>query len=109
MARSTKQADGIWFKPDHSMGFKVYSRTGTFTVTRPYMNRFPIDPELNVWYRTHMSPGLMPCAGKCSGGSPPRWWNVNDEYPPFINRELARTHCAGYCRMARKAEAKGRN
>eukprot|EP00438_Fugacium_kawagutii_P002240 Skav227456 [mRNA] locus=scaffold2491:205136:205762:+ [translate_table: standard] len=106
MARSKKEADGIWFKSrGQTMGFKVYSRTATFLISQDWMEKAL--PEFNVWYWTHMSPGFVACGGKCSAGSPPRWWNVDEENPPFINRELARTHCAGYCKMARKAEASG--
>lgn len=106
MERSKNEADGIWFKSrGQTMGFKVYSRTATFLISQDWMQKTL--PEFNVWYWTHMSPGFIACGGKCSAGSPPRWWNVDEEDPPFSNPELKRTHCAGYCKMARKAQARG--
>eukprot|EP00438_Fugacium_kawagutii_P025210 Skav222619 [mRNA] locus=scaffold4205:31730:32236:+ [translate_table: standard] len=106
--RSVEQAEGIWFKPGHSRGFKVYSRTGAIDITHVH-DKSPIDPRFNIWYRAHRSPGWMGCGGRCANGSPPRWWNVEDEDPPFMNRDLARKvkQCIGYCTMARRAQGKG--
>ena len=106
IAKSKKDADGIWFKPDHSMGWIVYARKSTFKLTAPYMDAHPIDSEFNVWYRTYMSPGWMPCGGKCAANRPPRWWKVDDHPPPFNNRELVRLKCRGFCRMARSQQSK---
>ena len=106
MARSKREADGIWFKPALGMGFTVYSRTGTYNLKRRKMDRFPTDPGFNVWYQTHMSPGWRPCSGACANGSPPRWWQVSED-PPFVNRELERKNCIGYCSIARRAQNKG--
>jgi hypothetical protein len=107
MARSKKEADGIWFKPSFTMGFVVYSRSGTYDMSRYVRKQFPTDPHFNVWYKTHMSPGWMPCQGPCAGTSPPRWWNVHDEEAPFVSKECARKKCIGYCPMARRAQMKG--
>lgn len=106
--RSMEQAEGIWFKPGHSRGFKVYSRTATINLTHVH-DKSPTDPEFNIWYRAHRSPGWMACGGACANGSPPRWWNVEDEDPPFMNRDLSRKlkQCIGYCILARRAQRKG--
>ena len=106
VAKSKKDADGIWFKPDHSYGWIVYSRRSRFKLTAKYMDAHPTDTEFNVWYQTHMSPGWMPCGGKCGADRPPRWWKVDDHPPPFTNRELERLKCVGFCPMARSQQSK---
>lgn len=105
IAKSKKNADGIWFK-EIVNGLFVHSRTGTFKLTDKYMDAHPIDSEFNVWYQTYMSPGWMPCGGICAGVRPPRWWKVDDHPPPFINRELELKQCKGFCPLARRKESK---
>ena len=107
LARSQKEADGIWFQPGFGMGFRVYSRTSTYNLARKKMDRYPTDPTFNVWYQTHMSPGWKPCAGACAQGRPPKMWEVSEEDPPFLNKELERKNCVGYCSMARRAQREG--
>lgn len=109
LVKSRSDADGIWFQPNHTMGWIVHSRTSTYKLKRKYMDKLPIDTTFNVWYKSHMSPGWRPCAGGgCSGRHPPRWWKVDDHPPPFTdNREVQRQNCIGFCPMARRKEIKG--
>jgi len=103
LARSKRQADGIWFKKT-ATGYMVYSRTGKMPLSFRYMEKHPVDTEFNVWYQTHMSEGWKPCSGKCAGPSPPAWYHAHREDPPTITNELKRTGCIGFCRTARNAE-----
>lgn len=106
IAKSRKDADGIWFKPTGN-GIVAHSRAGQFRLLDKYMDAHPTDSEFNVWYQTHMSPGWMPCGGTCAGPHPPRWWKVDDHPPPFINRELElQQKCKGFCPMARRKQSK---
>lgn len=36
------------------------------------------------------------------------WYNVDDEEPPFIAKEMARVKCIGFCSRARKFEQRGK-
>lgn len=101
LRRAQRNAEGIWFKKT-AIGYMVYSRTATMPLTLQYMKKHPIDSEFNVWYKTHMSEGFKPCAGKCAGARPPEWYNVLEEDPPTIDKELQRIGCIGYCRTARR-------
>merc|ERR1712176_1255092 len=83
-----------------------HSRTGQMPVGLKHMKLHPVDGELNVWFKTHMSKGWKPCASLCAGGRPPMWYNIYEEDPPFVTPYLRRLGCAGLCCRAR---SKARN
>ena len=109
LARSRQQAEGIWYSyKSHAKGYVVYSRTSMYRLTGHYMSRTPVDRQFNIWYQTEKSEGWVACGGQCAGNTLPVWYNVTKEDPPFVTKQLARCiGCIGYCRTARKHQAKG--
>mmetsp|Transcript_40397 Transcript_40397/g.93725 ORF Transcript_40397/g.93725 Transcript_40397/m.93725 type:complete len:271 (+) Transcript_40397:51-863(+) len=105
-AKSKRESLGLWFKQSHSMAYVVYARNATYNLARRNMDPSEL-PAFNTWCRTHMSPGWVACGGACKGQKTLQWFKVSVEGRPFLNRELERKNCMGYCREARRAELKG--
>eukprot|EP00933_Yihiella_yeosuensis_P005765 TRINITY_DN110345_c0_g1_i1.p1 TRINITY_DN110345_c0_g1~~TRINITY_DN110345_c0_g1_i1.p1 ORF type:complete len:292 (-),score=29.15 TRINITY_DN110345_c0_g1_i1:162-1037(-) len=108
IARSRKQADGIWVKTSGKGcgNGRMVARArigGTFLLSPDYTKKHPIDTGFNVWYNSFMSPGWRPCDGPCVGAHPPKWYNVNEEDPPsVVDNRMKKARCIGFCREARR-------
>lgn len=102
-----REAIGIWYQETSKGKIMFYSRFGRMPVGIKHIKKHPVDSELNVWIRTHMSPGWKACGGLwCAGESPPAWVNTDEEEPPFSVPELRKQGCIGFCHRARKEEIK---
>eukprot|EP00933_Yihiella_yeosuensis_P009032 TRINITY_DN114803_c0_g1_i1.p1 TRINITY_DN114803_c0_g1~~TRINITY_DN114803_c0_g1_i1.p1 ORF type:complete len:281 (-),score=46.00 TRINITY_DN114803_c0_g1_i1:169-1011(-) len=107
LARARREAIGIWVSKGFNKGYTVKARDGSTThLSFKFMQTRPVDSEFNVWFSTHMREGWKPCEGTCAGEGSFKWYNVCEEDPPMIDRELQRWGCIGFCRKARRMQAK---
>lgn len=108
LATAQKDAVGFWVKKTGGTvkgGYMVHSKSGdTFPLTSQFMKKRPIDREFNVWFKTRISRGWKACAGRCSPGNRPKWYNIGEDDPPPITREMKLSGCAGLCAAAGKVK-----
>lgn len=104
--RCEREAIGIFIKETKNGKLMFFSRDkATHPVGLKHMKKYPVDAELNVWFKSHMRVGWKPCGGGwCGIGC--AWFNIDAEDPPIISPELVRDGCAGFCKRARNTASK---